>query len=231
MKKLIQTTIRDEFQEQRIRRIKTISRSMFKCEICQDWCSRLEITKQWWQIAENDWRALNGKDLPYYIAILAVLRETMAEILYKNPTNENHSKMKTDLRGYNLLANKSCTFTPFKDSDKEEWQILSQALRIFRNGATHIVYLQHMNPYASPATSDPMYDFHRYAPYPNILHLNDNQLRSMHIFVRDAILADVRTDTTNIDRIKFELYHVERGPLINFFHYYMTELLKQVNCM
>ena len=35
---------------------------MSKCEICFVWCSRLEKTQQWWDIAKKGWLALNEKD-------------------------------------------------------------------------------------------------------------------------------------------------------------------------
>ncbi len=60
----------------------------FGCEICHDWNHRVNITKQWWKNSQNDWKDLNGKDLPCFIAILSVLRELTLEIFCeKLPTS------------------------------------------------------------------------------------------------------------------------------------------------
>jgi hypothetical protein len=206
---------------------------MFKCEICHDWCSRIEITKQWWNIARNDWESLNGKDLPYYIAILAVLRETTKEIFYTKLTSKNHSMMVEDFRGYSLMSNKNCKFIPLIETQKNKWHGFFQTIRIFRNGAAHLTEIQHMNPLFHNEmmnSRDSSQDYYRYAPFPDITDLNDSQLKKIHEFVRGAILIDVRSPISNIPshRVQYEIYHVERGLFIDLLHNKMIELLKEV---
>lgn len=212
---------------------------MFKCEICHDWYSRIEITKQWWNIARNDWKSLNSKDLPYYIAILAVLRETTKEIFYDEPTCKNHSIMEKDLRGYSLVANKNCKFIPVKKTQKDKWYGFYHTIRIFRNGAAHITDIQPMNPFfhnGMMISEDSTQDYYRYAPFPDLRKNEkgkkyiDSDLKKIHGFVRESILVDVRSPTSNIPshRIHYEIYHVERGPFIDLLNNKMIELLKEV---
>lgn len=205
---------------------------MHKCEICYDWCSRIKITRQWWDIAKNDWNSLNGKDLPYYIAILAVLRGTTEEIFCDEPTNKNHSSMKTDKRGFALAWNKNCGFVPLTESQKKTWHGLCRAIRVFRNGAAHISHIENMNPIFLTQLRNPedaLQDYYRYAPFPDLRHSGDNDLKEIHEFIRHAILSDVRSLVSNISsRIKYEFYHVERGPFIDLLHAKMIELLKEV---
>ena len=201
---------------------------MFKCEICYDWCSRIKITKQWWDIAKNDWNSLNGKDLPYYIAILAVLRETTKEIFH---ANKNHSNMKTDKRVYALVSNENCEFTPLTEQQKTKWRGLCQTIQAFRNGAAHISFIKNMKPIFSTQIRNPedaLQDYYRYALFPHLFQTHD--LKKIHELVRQTILCDVRSLMSNIppDRIKYELYHVERGPFIDLLHTKMIELLKEV---
>jgi len=208
---------------------------MFKCEICHDWCSRIDKTKEWWKMAKNVWESLNGKDLSYYIAILAVLRETTKEILKNGLTSKNHSMMVEDLRGYQLLANKNCKFIPLTETQKNRWRWLFQTIRVFRNGAAHPMDIHHMKPvfYNSLMNStDSTQDYYRYAPFPHIVKLKDLQLKKIHEFIRETIFIDVRSSTSDIPshRMKYEIYHVERGPFIDLLHNKMTDLLKEVKC-
>lgn len=212
---------------------------MLKCEICYDWCSRIKITKQWWDTAKKDWVLLNGKDLPFYIAILAVLRETTREIFYDKSTSKNHSNMKTDKRGYALAFNENCGFVPLTESQrKTKWRGLYKTIQAFRNSAAHISYIENMKPIfltqiRSP--EDALQDYYRYAPFPYLAdkkgeEYSHDDLEKIHEFVRQTILGDVKSLTSNIpsDRIKYELYHVERGPFIDLLHTKMIELLKEV---
>lgn len=206
---------------------------MLKCEICHDWCSRINITKQWWKIARNDWESLNGKDLPYYIAILAVLRETTKEIFQNEQTSKNHSDMVEDLRGYHLLANENCNFIPLTETQKSKWYGLKHSIRIFRDGAAHIKNINPMNPVFFDEAMNPedsTQDWYRYAPYPFIGGLRDSQLKRIHEFLREIILIDVRSPFSDIPshQIKYEFYHVERGPFIDLLITKMIELLKEV---
>lgn len=153
---------------------------MFKCEICYDWCLRIEITKQWWDIARDDWESLNGKDLPYYIAILAVLREITKEIYEKKLTSKNHSMMKKDSRGYSLAINKNCKFIPLTETQKNKWYGFFQTIRIFRNAASHLTRIQHMNPLHHNKlmnSRDSSQDHYRFAPVPDITNLKDDDLK------------------------------------------------------
>jgi len=217
---------------------------MFKCEICYDWCSRIRITKQWWDIAKNDWNSLNGKDLPYYIAILAVLRETTKEIFYDGHISENHSNMKIDKRGYALASNKNCEFIPLTESQKQnKWRGLYLTIRAFRNGSAHTSDVKTMNPIFTTQIKNPedaTQDYYRYAPFPSLYEFNrrtklieqfnDSDLRKIHEFIKQTILVDVRSpiSTINSGQIKYEFHDVERGPLIDLLHTKMTELLKEV---
>jgi len=211
---------------------------MFKCEICYDWCSRIEITKQWWDITKNDWKSLNGKDLPYYIAFLAVLRETTREIFYDEFTSKNHSTMKKDKRGYGLVSNKNCEFIPLTESQKTKWRGLYLTIKAFRDGAAHISHIENMNPIFLTQlrkTEDVFQDYYRYAPFPYLTNIkgkkySDCDLKKIHEFIRQTILSDVRSLMSNIpsDRIEYEFYHAERGPFIDLLHTKMIELLKQV---
>ena len=211
---------------------------MIKCQICCDWCSRIKTTKQWWDIAKNDWNSLNGKDLPYYIAILAVLRETTKEVFgYKKAAcalGKNHSNMKTDMRGYALVSNKNCEFSQLTESQKKtKWRGLYLAIQVFRNGAAHISYIEKMNPifvtqFRNP--EDALQDFYRYAPFPHLTDKSECDLKKIHGFIKETVLGDVRSSTSNIpsDRVKYEFYHIERGPFIDLLHIKMIELLKEV---
>ena len=206
---------------------------MIKCEICYDWCSRIKITTQWWDIAKNDWNSLNGKDLPYYIAILAVLRETTKEIFCIEPFNKNHSNIKTEEMEYTLVSNKNCKFIPLTKSQKTKWRGLFQAIHFFRNSAAHITYIKNMNPIFVTQVKNPedaLQDFYRYAPFPDIKDKDEHYLEKIHEVIRETILSDVRSSTSNIpsDRIKYEFHHVERGPFIDLLHTKMIELLKEV---
>lgn len=212
---------------------------MFKCEICYDWCSRVKITKQWWDIAKNDWNSLNGKDLTHYVAILAVLRETTKEVFHDELTSKNHSNIKTDKRGYTLASNKNCEFIPLTESQKKtKWCGLYLTIKAFRNSAAHISHIKHVNPvflthFRNP--EDALQDYYRYAPFPYLSNRKGKEcsyddLRKIHEFIRQTILSEVRSSISNISshRIKYELYHVERGPFIDLLHAEMTELLKEV---
>ncbi|MHA1410511.1 MAG: hypothetical protein ACTSQY_09455 [Candidatus Odinarchaeia archaeon] len=212
---------------------------MLKCEICYEWRKRIEITEEWWDLAKNDWNLLNGKDLPYYIAILTVLRETYKEI-YHEPYNQNHSKIKTDKHGYSLIANKNCEFTPLTQSQKSQWRGLNLTIKSFRNSSAHISNVKGMNPVFTSEIKDPedaTQNFYRYAPFPNLYHdlnrrkpFNDLDLIKIHELVRSTILSDVRSSTPNLasHRIKYELGHVERGPFIDLLHNKVIELLKEI---
>ncbi|MCJ7635024.1 hypothetical protein MUP77_21865 [Candidatus Bathyarchaeota archaeon] len=208
---------------------------MCKCEICYDWCSRIEITRQWWDIAKNDWNSLNGKDLPYYIAILAVLRGTTTEIFCDEDTSKNHSTMETDKNGYALASNKNCGFIPLEESQKKTWHGLFLTIRAFRNGAAHISYIKAMNPsflahrqLMNP--EDASQDYYRYAPFPDLRKYSSDDLKEIHEFIRHTILSDVRSLESNIDsgRITYEFIHVDRGPFIDLLHAKMIDLLKEV---
>lgn len=212
---------------------------MFKCEICHDWSSRIKITQDWWRIARNNWETLNGKDLPYFIAILTVLRETTIEIFDDRlPTSKNHSEMKEDLQGYSLIANKNCKFISLTDEQKKKWFGLRHSIRAFRNGTAHISDIQHMNSISfrkSMDSTDSTQDYYRYAPSPDLKRdrvneYSDSHLRKIHSFTEKAILDDVRSSTSDIDsdRIKYEFYHVERGPYIDLLHTKIIELLKEI---
>ena len=206
---------------------------MFKCEICYNWCLGIKITKQWWDIVRKDWESLNGKDLPYYIAILAVLREITKEIYEKELTSKNHSMMKEDLRGYSLATNKNCKFIPLTETQKNKWSGFFQTIRIFRNAAAHLTGIQHMNPLHHNKlmnSIDSSQDYYRYAPVPDITNLNDDELKRIHKFVRGSILVDVRSQISDIPshRVDYEFYHVERGLFIDLLHTKMIELLKEV---
>jgi len=195
-------------------------------------------------MARNDWNSLNGKDLPYYIAILAVLRETTKEIFYGESTRENHSEMKTDKRGYSLASNENCEFVPLTESKKRtKWRGLYLTIRAFRNGSAHISYIKNMNPVFFTQTRNPEdtgQDYYRYAPFPSLYHdpkrtdpFDNNDLKIVHEFVKPAVLGDVRSSisTNNSSQIKYELYHVERSPFIDLLHTKMIELLKEVNVL
>jgi hypothetical protein len=106
---------------------------MLKCEICYDWCLRVKTAQQWWDIAKNDWNSLNGKDLPYFIAILAVLRGTTAEIFDDAKTSKNHKEMREDKRGYAIAMNKGCEFVPLTEVGREKWNFLNLTIKAFRN--------------------------------------------------------------------------------------------------
>jgi hypothetical protein len=207
---------------------------MFKCEICYDWCSRIETTRQWWDVARSDWNSLNGKDLPYYIAILAVLRETTLEIFFDELTNKNHSNMEIDRNGYALAWNKNCGFIPLEESQKKAWDGLIQTIKAFRNGAAHISYIKNMNPIFLTHTQlrnpeDADQDYYRYAPFPHLKH-SGHYLKEIHAFIRHTILSNVRSLESNIPsgRISYEFCHVERGPFIDLLHAKMVDLLKEV---
>jgi hypothetical protein len=147
----------------------------FKCEICYDWCMRIKVTKQWWGLAKGDWELLNGKDLPYYIAILTVLREATLEIFDEN-TTANHSNLKEDKRGYALSANENCQFTPLNTEQRNKWQGMRLAIRAFRNGAAHNLEVNPMNPVQmskDKKPQDPSQDYYRYAPYPSLYRYNN----------------------------------------------------------
>lgn len=212
---------------------------MLKCEICHDWCSRVKITKQWWEIAKNDWDSLNGKDLPYYIAILAVLRETTYEMFDDNETSKNHSKMEVDKNGYALAMNKNCEFVPLTLSEKDKWNGFNLAIKAFRNGSAHFSEVKPMNPIFSTKignSEDSFQNYYRYAPFPTLYSnfrkktwFSDSELKQIHQFINQAILKDVRSPTSGTDssRIIYEFLHVERGPLIDLLHTKMIELLKE----
>ena len=208
---------------------------MFKCEICYEWCSRITTTQQWWDIAKNDWGSLNGKDLPYYVAILSVLRETTKEMLSeKERTSMNHSKMKMDKRGYSLVSNRNCKFSQLTELQQNKWRGLYQTIRAFRNGSAHISNVKSINPFFLNKIRNPedsTQDYYRYAPFPDLSTISDNNLRKIHEFVKPAILSDVRSSISTIhsSRIKYELYHVERSPFIDLLHTKMIELLEEVN--
>lgn len=205
---------------------------MFKCEICYDWCSRVEKTQQWWDIAKKDWLSLNGKDLPYYIAILAVLRQTHSEMFFDDSDAKvNHKDLEHDSRGYSLMANRNCNFVPIP---LDECRVFYQTVRIFRNGAAHITHIDYMNPtfFKEPMNpEDSTQDFYRYAPFPDLQNTSVSDLIKIHDFIKETILPDVKTDSTVNHRIHYELYHVERGPLIDFLHKNMIELLTKVKCL
>jgi len=214
---------------------------MLKCEICFDWCSRLKTTKQWWDIAKNDWDSLNGKDLPYFIAILAVLRETTKEIFYNEIFNKNHSNLKEDKEGYSLSSNKNCEFIPLTESQKRsQWRGLDITIKAFRNGSAHLSYVRKMNPIFLSKIKNPedaTQDFYRYAPFPSLYYdsqhnrpFNDSDLSKIHEFISSTILSDVRSSTSALPshRIRNELWHVERGPFIVLLHTKMIELLKEI---
>ncbi len=212
----------------------------FGCEICYDWNHRVNITKQWWKNSENDWRDLNGKDLPCFIAILSVLRELTLEIFNTNYLTSNyHSKMKTDCYGYGLVFNKNCQFTLSK-AQKEKWKPLCCTIRIFRNGAAHLRRVHTMNPYFSDPRNplDSMQDYYRFAPYPDLRKKGNNkytesELQRFHELIRDTILEDVRSDSSNIPtgQICYEFWHVERGPFINLLHGKLDILLKEIKAI
>lgn len=209
-------------------------RSLFKCEICYDWCSRIKITQQWWDIAKKDWDLLNGKDLPYYIAILAVLRKTTEEIWDgKQSTSINHSGLKEDTSGYATAFSENCEFAKLTSEQKDKWRGFYQTIRTFRNGSAHISDIKCMNPiYSSKIgdAEDSSQAYYRYAPYPDLKNVKNN-LKTIHKFVIPAILSDVRTSSSAIPehRINYELLHVERGPLIDLLHEKIIEVLKEVN--
>lgn len=212
----------------------------FKCEICYDWCKRIEITKQWWNVAEKDWKELNGKDLPIYIATLSVFRETTKEIFYDKDYSKNHSVIREDKNGYSLSANQNCSFQPLSESQKIEWNGLVKTIRAFRNGSAHITKVKPMNPYHTSKKwnhEDSSQNYYRYAPKPD-LHkdnrhekpCNLGELRQIHEIINQAILKEIRSPPKRIDqaRIKYELLHVERGVLIDLIHLKLTELLKEI---
>ncbi len=213
---------------------------MLKCEICYDWCSRVKTTVQWWDLVKSDWKALNGKDLPYYIAILNVLRETTKEMC-DGDFCQNHSTIDSDREGYQLLINKTCEFVPLTESEKKsQWRGLLLTIRAFRNSSAHITHVQAMNPFLSSKDmdqNDSTQDFYRYAPFPNLYHdsnqarsFSDSDLIKMHEFIKPTILCDVRSTTSNIPshRIKYEFHHVERGPFVDLLNENMIDLLKEV---
>ena len=215
---------------------------MLKCEICSDWCSRLETTKQWWDIAQNDWNSLNGKDLPYYIAILAVLRETTKEIFSIEPFNMNHSNIEKDQEGYSLTTNENCEFIPLTASHKRsQWSGLDLTIKAFRNGSAHFSKVKKMNPIfllKNKNPEDATQDYYRYTPFPSLHYdpqrnrpFNNSDLSKIHEFIKSTILSDVRSLTSNIPslRIKYEFMHVERGPFIDLLHNKMIELLEEIN--
>jgi len=209
---------------------------MLKCEICYDWCSRIEITRQWWDIARNDWNSLNGRDLPYYVAVLAVLRETTKEIFRAKSNHRNHGK--EDERGYGLISNENCEFVPLTELQKTKWKGLCLTIRAFRNGAAHISYVENMNPVFLTEPKDPedaLQDYYRYAPFPYLTdrkrkRYSDCDLEEIHGFVKQAILSDVRNLVSSIPshRIGYEFHHVERSPFIDLLFAKMIELLEEV---
>ena len=212
---------------------------MLKCEICHDWCSRLKITQQWWEIAKKDWDQLNGKDFPYYIAILAVLRETTKEMFEDPQTSKNHSQMKEDKRGYTLAMNANCTYVSLTVSEKEKWKGLDLTIKAFRNGAAHFSEPKPMNPSFTTKIKDPedpSQNYYRYAPFPSLYKgcygktpFDIKELKQIHQFMNQTILEIVRSPTSSVDssRVKYEFLHVERGPFIDLLNKEMIELLKE----
>ena len=214
----------------------------FGCEICYDWNRRLNITRQWWKSFEDDWRALNGKDLPCFVAILSVLRELTLEIYNtKSPTSKNHSKMQTDSFGYGLVFNKNCQFTPLSEVQKEKWRVFFRTIKIFRNGAAHLKEVHPMNPYLRDPENplDSMQDYYRFALFPDLKPLKKNngydelKLQEIHKLIRDTILKDVRSNSSNIPnhRILYEFCHIERGLLVNLFHEKLDLILKEIKAL
>jgi hypothetical protein len=215
--------------------------SMFCCEICYDWSSKVRNTTQWWKIAEVDWHNLNGKDLPYFIAILTVLREVTDEIFNESlSTSKKHSLMTEDRRGFSLSANINCVFIPLGNERLEKWKYLNESIRVFRNGAAHFSDIRCMNPIHSGELMDPQdsfQDYYRYAPMPDLSKKKREtpdqyamRLNGIHQFVNEVILNQIRTTYSTLDttRINYELYHVERGPLIDHLHKKTVQLLTDV---
>lgn len=213
----------------------------FGCEICYDWNRRINITKQWWKNSEKDWRDLNGKDLPCFIAILSVLRELTLEIFKeKLPTSNNHSKMKNDVFGSPLVFNNKCQFTSLSKVQKENWEPLCWSIRIFRNGAAHLKDVHTMNPHINNPGNheDSLQDYYRYAPYPDLRKkgqekYDESELQKIHKLIRYTILDKVRSGHSNIPtgQIFYELNHIERGPFINLLHVQLDELLKEIKAV
>jgi len=205
---------------------------MLKCEICYDWCSRLKTTRQWWDIAKKDWNTLNGKDLPYFIAILTVLRETTIEIFQDDCYSQNHSNLEKNKEGYSLVSNKNCEFIPLTDQQHSQWRGLYKTIRVFRNGSAHISNVNKMRPSFTQIKDheDPTQDFYRYAPFPDVHRARGSDLSIIHEFIRSTILSEIRSEILNLasPRVKYEFCHVERGPFIDLLHTKMIELLEEI---
>ena len=145
------------------------SKVMLKCEICYDWCRRLEVTQQWWNAVRNDWNLLKGTDLPTYVDILAVLRETTIEIFDGTETCRetrfNHSAMQEDKEGYALSMNQNCQFVPLTKFQREKWWGLFKSIQAFRNGVIHYLEVRPMNPTFEKLRNpeDSFQNYYRYA--------------------------------------------------------------------
>jgi len=216
-----------------------------KCEICYDWCRRLEVTKQWWEAVRNDCNLLKGTDLPTYVAILAVHRETTIELFDGiescRGTRYNHSAMHEDKKGYALSVNQNCKFVPLTKSQREKWWSLYQTIQAFRNGAIHYLETRPMNPFFKKLRNpeDSFQNYYRYAPSPKLENekgnpsFTDEQLRSMHQLVNPTILDIIRTDSKCVDgaRVVYEFQHVERGQFVDLLHEKMTELFRETSVL
>ncbi len=222
---------------------------MLKCEICYDWCRSLEVTKQWWDAVRNDWVSLKGTDLPTYVAILAVLRETTIEIFDGTPdcraTRYNHSAMHQDKRGYQLTETDNCKFTP-TPSLREKWRSLYETIQVFRNGVVHHLEVKPMNPRFEKLRDyqDPFQNYYRFAPTPDFPEIRPNEnpqsaadklkrLRNIHQLINPCILDVVRTDSAYVDytRIVYEFDYVERGELVDLLIEKTTELLNETKVL